>query len=87
MSITEVEFAFRDNAKRFLNLLKIFSRGRKFILSFDETEDAFYGEFDKAEDNLYLHELTTTRCKRRKNTATNTSLLAITCNDGIRCYP
>ena len=35
MSITEVEFAFRDNAKRFLNLLKIFSRGRKFILSFD----------------------------------------------------
>ena len=82
MSITEVEFAFRDNAKRFLNLLKIFSRGRKFILSFDETEDAFYGEFDKAEDNLYLHELTydTKGAKYCYKYLT----LAITCNDGIR---
>ena len=65
-----------------MNLLKIFSRGRKFILSFDETEDAFYGEFDKAEDNLYLHELTydTKGAKYCYKYLT----LAITCNDGIR---
>lgn len=56
-NIYEVEFAFRKNAKKFLTILKLFSRNRKFILSFDETEDPFYGKFDKAEDNLYLHEL------------------------------
>ena len=42
-NIKEIEFAFRENARKFLNLLKIFSRNRRFILSFDETEDPFYG--------------------------------------------
>ena len=57
LSINEIEFAFRENVKRFLNLLRIYSRNRKFILSFDETEEPFYGKFNKAENNLYLHDL------------------------------
>ena len=82
MSINDVEFAFRENAKRFLKLLKIFSRGRKFILSFDETEDPFYGEFDKTEDNLYLHELTYS--VKGAKYCYKYLTLAITCNEGIR---
>ena len=57
LNIDEIEFVFRENANKFLNLLKIYSRNRKFILSFDETEDPFYGKFNKAENNLYLHDL------------------------------
>lgn len=82
VSINEAEFAFRENAKRFLKLLKIFSRGKKFILSFDETEDPFYGKFDKAEDNLYLHNLTYD-IKGAKYCYKYLTL-AITCNEGIR---
>jgi putative transposase len=82
VSINEAEFAFRENAKKFLKVLKIFSRGRKFILSFDETEDPFYGKFDKAEDNLYLHDITydTKGAKYCYKYIT----LAITCSNGIR---
>lgn len=81
-NINEIESAFRENAKRFLNLLKIYSRNKKFILSFDETEDSFYGKFDKAEDNLYLHDLIyeTKGAKYCYKYLT----LAITCNNGIR---
>lgn len=57
LDISEIEFAFRENAKKFLTMLKLFSRNRRFIVSFDETEDPFYGKFNKAENNLYLHEL------------------------------
>ena len=81
-NITGVEFAFRENAKRFLNLLKIYSRNRRFIISFDETEDPFYGKFNKAEDNLYLHDLVykTKGAKYGYKYLT----LAITCSNGIR---
>jgi len=81
-SIKEVEFAFRKNVKNFLSLLKIFSRNRKFIISFDETEEPFYGKFNKAEDNLYLHDLVyeTKGAKYCYKYLT----VAITCNSGIR---
>jgi len=52
----DVASCFRDATMKFLKCLKLFSRNRKFILSFDMTEEAFYGEFSKAEDKLYLHE-------------------------------
>lgn len=82
LNIGEIEFAFRENANKFLNLLKIYSRNRKFILSFDETEDPFYGKFNKAENNLYLHDLVyeTKGAKYCYKYLT----LAITCNGGIR---
>lgn len=78
----KIQFAFRENAKKFLNLLKICSRNRKFILSFDETEDPFYGKFNKAENNLYLHDLIyeTKGAKYCYKYFT----FAITCNNGIR---
>ena len=77
-----IQSIFRGNIEKFLKLLKIFSRNRKFILSFDETEDPFYGKFDKAEDNFYLHDLTyeTKGAKYCYKYLT----LAITCNNGIR---
>ena len=81
-NIKEIEFAFRENARKFLNLLKIFSRNRRFILSFDETEDPFYGEFNKAEDNLYLHDIT--YAKKGAKYCYKYLTLAITCNNGIR---
>ncbi len=55
--IEKVQSGFKENILRFLKMLKIYSRNRKFILSYDETEEPFYGEFNKAEDNLYLHDL------------------------------
>lgn len=51
----EVKEYFRENTVRFLKLLKIFSRNRKFIISFDTTKEAFYGDFSEAEDKTYLH--------------------------------
>ena len=81
-NIKEIEFAFRENARKFLNLLKIFSRNRRFILSFDETEDPFYGEFNKTEDNLYLHDIT--YAKKGAKYCYKYLTLAITCNNGIR---
>lgn len=51
----EIKECFRENTVRFLKVLKIFSRNRKFIISFDTTKEAFYGDFSKAEDKIYLH--------------------------------
>jgi len=39
----------------FLQKLKMFSRNRLFILSFDTTKEAFYGDVSKAKDKMYLH--------------------------------
>ena len=82
LKINDIQFAFRENVNKFLSLLKICSRNRKFIISFDETEDPFYGKFNKAEDNLYLHDLTydTKGAKYCYKYLT----LAITSNNGIR---
>jgi hypothetical protein len=81
-NINEIEFAFRKNANKFLSLLKLYSRNRKFIISFDETEDPFYGELNKGEDNLYLHDLTY-EVKGAKYCYKYLTL-AITCSSGIR---
>lgn len=51
----EIKDCFRLNTVRFLKFLKIFSRNRKFIISFDTTKEAFYGDYSKAEDKMYLH--------------------------------
>ena len=51
----EIQECFRLNTMKFLKLLKLFSRNRKFIISFDTTKDAFYGGYSKAEDKIYLH--------------------------------
>ncbi len=82
LSIKEIEFTFTKNSDKFLRLLKIFSRNRKFILSFDETEDPFYGELNKAEDNLYIHDLTYS--VKGAKYCYKYLTLAITCNNGIR---
>src|SRR3989338_7199673 len=51
----DIHVCFQESAIRFLKLLKIYSRNRKFIISYDTTKEAFYGEFSKAEDKTYLH--------------------------------
>jgi hypothetical protein len=51
----DVKSCFQEATLKFLKCLKIFSRNRKFLLSFDTTDEAFYGKFSKAEDPLYLH--------------------------------
>jgi len=81
-SIVEIEFAFRENAKRFLNLLKIYSRNRKLILSFDETEDPYYGKLNKGKDNFYLHNLTYP--VKGAKYCYKYLTLAITCDKGVR---
>jgi len=47
---------FQEKTLKFLRLLKIFSRNRKFIISFDTTKEPFYGYFSKAEEPKYLHQ-------------------------------
>lgn len=82
-NIDSVQFSFQENAKRFLKLLKIYSRNKKFILSYDTTEDPFYGDYKKAkkEEKLYLHEGSEARgAKLHYKYLT----IAITCNSGIR---
>ncbi len=79
-SIDEIQKCFSEQTKKFLRLLKIFSRNRKFIISFDETEEDYYGEIDKGEDNLYIHDsidLKTDYCYKYLT-------LSITCNNGKR---
>ncbi len=50
-----IQNCFQKNTLKFLKFLKIFSRNRKFIISFDTTKEAFYGDFSKAKEPLYLH--------------------------------
>ena len=54
-TIEETQAYFRAVTMQFLKTLKLYSRNRRFILSFDPTKDAFYGDASKAEDKLYLH--------------------------------
>jgi len=51
----EIQKYFRMNVLPFLELLKAFSRTRRFLLSFDTTKEAFYGDVSKAKDKIYLH--------------------------------
>ena len=79
--ISIVQQGFRKQTIRFLRLLKIFSRNRKFIISFDETEEDYYGELNKNEDNLYIHDT----CDNPKTKYCYKYLtVAITSNEGKR---
>lgn len=81
-NIEKIQEKFKGNTLQFLKKLKIYSRNRKLIASFDETEEPFYGEFNKAEDNLYLHDLVYD--KRGAKYGYKYLTVAITCNSGIR---
>ena len=80
--IDKIQERFKGNTVQFLKRLKICSRNRKLIISYDETEEAFYGDLNKFEENLYLHDLVyeTKGAKYGYKYLT----VAITCNSGIR---
>ncbi len=79
-SINEIQECFSKQTKQFLNLLKIFSRNRKFIISFDETEEDYYGKFNKGKDNLYIHNSIDSKTDYCYKYIT----VSITCNNGKR---
>ncbi len=54
-TMDEVQVYYRMVTMQFLKMLKLYSRNRRFLLSFDPTEEAFYGDASKAEDKMYLH--------------------------------
>jgi hypothetical protein len=54
-TMEEAQAYFRAVTLCFLKMLKLYNRNRRFLLSFDLTEEAFYGDVSKAEDKLYLH--------------------------------
>jgi len=54
-TMEETQSYFRAVVMQFLKMLKLYSRSRRFLLSFDTTKEAFYGDVSKAEDKLYLH--------------------------------
>lgn len=55
VSKEDIEKSFRINVSKLLKILKIISRNRKFIISFDTTKEPFYGDFSKAKEPEYLH--------------------------------
>lgn len=77
----EIRKCFNESTIKFLNCLKIFSRSRKVIISFDTTKEAFYGEFSKAEDKLYLHQGS---IARESDFYYEYLTCAITCNESVR---
>lgn len=80
-TINECQDSFREQTIKFMKMLKIFSRNRKFIISFDETEEDYWGELNKDEDNLYIHN----GCENPKAKYHYYYMaVAITSNDGTR---
>ena len=77
----EIRNCFQQHTIRFFRLLKLFSRNRKFILSFDTTEEDYYGKRVVGEDNFYIHN-GSDRPGARYHYEYLT--VAITCNDGKR---
>jgi hypothetical protein len=51
----EVQAYYRMVTMQFLKMLRLYSRNRRFLISFDPTEEAFYGDVSKAKDKMYLH--------------------------------
>lgn len=82
-AIEEIQKCFQIHTTQFLRLLKIFSRNRKFIISFDITEEPFYGNFSTATsgERLYLHEGSEARGAEYHYKYLT---VAITCNNGKR---
>jgi len=54
-TMDETQLYFRAVVMQFFKMLKLYNRHRRFLLSFDTTKDAFYGDASMAEDKLYLH--------------------------------
>jgi len=54
-TLEETQAYFRAVTLCFLKMLKLYSRNRRFLISFDPTEEAFYGDVSKAKDKIYLH--------------------------------
>ncbi len=77
----DIQACFQEATAKFLITLKIFSRNRKFILSFDTTKEAFYGKYEKAEDKLYLHEGS---IAKESKFYYEYITVAITCNNSAR---
>ena len=50
-----IQKCFQAHTLKFLKLMKLFCRNRKFIVSFDTTKEPFYGDFSKAKEPEYLH--------------------------------
>ncbi len=81
ISKEELQNNFRKHSIKLMKMLKIFSRGRKFIISFDETEEDYWGELNKKENNLFIHN----GCDNPKAKYHYYYLaVAITGNDGTR---
>lgn len=80
-SINDIQKCFQDQTNHFLRLLKIFSRNRKFIISFDITKEYFYGKINKSENNVYIHD-----SEKSEETKYHYKYLtvAITCGNGKR---
>lgn len=76
-----VQECFQKHTIRFLKLLRICCRNRRHILSFDTTKEAFYGEFSKAEEPLYLHAGSIANGSEHYYEYLTT---AITCNNAVR---
>lgn len=76
-----IQANYRENMIKLFPLLKIFSRNRKFIISFDTTKEAFYGDFAKADDPTYLH---AGSIAKESYHYYEFLTVAITCNDAIR---
>jgi len=54
--LINIQNSFRDQMIKFLKLLKIFCRNRKFLVSFDLTYDEFFGDKSKVDNPLYIHD-------------------------------
>ncbi|MBI4981138.1 transposase [Candidatus Woesearchaeota archaeon] len=80
-TLKQIQTCFQQHTLKFLRLLKLFSRNRRLILSFDTTKEAFYGEFSKAEDRLYLHQGS---IAKESEYYYEFLTVAITCNNGTK---
>lgn len=81
VSTEKIQEGFQKHTLRFLKTLKIFSRNRRMILSFDTTKEAFYGDFSKAENPLFLH---AGSIAKESYYYYEFLTVAITCNNGVR---
>lgn len=79
--VMEVMGCFWKTTIRFLKKLKFYSRNRFFVISFDITEEPFYGDFSKAKDKIYLHAGSVAKGSSYHYKYLTVS---ITCNTGVR---
>ena len=54
-TLDDIQGWFQGCTRGFLHKIKMVSRNRRFILSFDTTKEAFYGDDSKPKDKMYLH--------------------------------